>query len=130
MRPGGTDQQIDTGRQYVALLVVVGAAEGEADLEPGVPAEHFGVVGDLYGEFARRRQRKDPRLTIVMLTRVGRHQSLIGRDQECRSLASAGLRLPGDIAGLQRNWQGPCLNRCAKLEPGLANSREDALVQR
>ena len=39
MRPGRADQHVDTAFDRAALLLVVGAAKGEADLEAGVLAE-------------------------------------------------------------------------------------------
>ena len=49
------DQDVDAFLEVAALLLVVDAAEREAELQARVVAEHLGVVVDLHGEFARRR---------------------------------------------------------------------------
>ena len=48
------DQHVDAVLELAPLLVVVDAAEGEAERQARVLAEDLGVVVDLHGEFARR----------------------------------------------------------------------------
>ena len=49
------DQDVDALLEIAALLLVVHAAEGEAELQAGVLAEDLRVVVDLHRELARRR---------------------------------------------------------------------------
>ncbi len=55
------DQDVDARRERAALLVVVDAAEGEAEREPGVLREDLGVAVDLDRELARRREHQRAR---------------------------------------------------------------------
>ena len=50
------DQDIDARFERPALFVVVDAAEGEAERQAGVLPEDLGVVVDLHGQLARRRE--------------------------------------------------------------------------
>ena len=60
---GRADQHVDAVLQGLALFFVVDAPINHADLQTGVFSQHFGVVEDLHGELARRRedQRADAR---------------------------------------------------------------------
>jgi hypothetical protein len=65
--------------------------------------ENFGVVGNLYGQLSRRRQRKQPGLAFLADLRLVRQQTLVGRYQEGRSLAGPCLCLAGNVVALQRD---------------------------
>ena len=125
---GRANQQVDAVFQGPALFLVIRAAERDADLEPGVFAQYLRIVGDLYRKFARRREREEPRLTLRARLGGSIQESLIGRDQEGRRLAGAGLCLSGDVVALQGDRQRAGLYRRAELEARIADARPDALV--
>ena len=58
---GRAHQDIDAGFEVMALLFVIDAAEGEAELQAGVRAEHFGVAMDLNRQLARWSNDQSPR---------------------------------------------------------------------
>ena len=126
-RPGRADQYVDAVGERAPLLVVVGAAEYHRQLQAGVLAQHRRVLVDLHRELARRRddQRADRGAVAVGRRRLGQ-QRLIQRHQKGGGLAGAGLRLPGDVAALQRDRQRLRLDRRAVGEAGI----HDPLHQR
>jgi hypothetical protein len=102
MRPGRADQHIDAFLQLAALLVVVDAAEYEAQLQAGVrgraPAHPCGSAP------RARVSARRPSARIEVGARLRRRrlgqQRLVQRHQKRRRLAGAGLRLAGDVAAL------------------------------
>ena len=127
--PGCTDQYVDTGFDVIALLLVVRAAEREADNETRVRAEYFRITGDLHRELAGRRQHERARLLLALSRWLGLQKPFKGRDQECGRLAGPGLRLAGDIPLFKGDRQRTRLNWRTKFEARIADSRLNALVE-
>ena len=127
---GRADQDVDAVLEVAPLLLVVDAAEGEAELQARVLAEQLGVVVDLHRELARRRD--DQRARRVDLARrrdLGAQQPRVQRDQEGRRLAGAGLRLAGDVEAGERAGQRLGLDRRAALEAGVGDAARQRLGQ-
>ena len=59
---GGGDDHVGARLQQLALLVVVDAAVDQGELQAQVGAELDGVLVDLDGQFARRRQDQGARI--------------------------------------------------------------------
>ncbi|MCG3201163.1 MAG: hypothetical protein NFCOHLIN_01028 [Gammaproteobacteria bacterium] len=115
---GRADQNFHTRLQLGALLVVVHAAIDQRHLQARELPEHLRILVDLDGELARGGQHDGAGLIGFALLEGGfLHQALHQRQQECRGLARAGLRLAGDILAGQRQGQRPGLDRCAADEP-------------
>ena len=129
MRPGCANQNVDTRLNVDALLLVVGAAKCEADNQARVFAEDFCVLGDLHGEFAGGRQHERTRLFLALDGRLGVQQALKGGDQERGGFARARLSLSGDIPLFERDRERARLNRRAKVEARIADSRLNALIE-
>ena len=66
---GRADQDIHTILDVTALFLIIGAAIGERDRISRVLAEDLCVLGDLHGQFARRRQNEDPGLLFMLCVR-------------------------------------------------------------
>ena len=124
------DQDVDARRERAALLVVVHAAEGEAEREAGVLHEDLGVAMDLDRELARRREHQRARRGRWPVGR-GRvaQQVREERDQERRGLAGAGLRLPRDVEARERARQGLGLDRRAAFEARVGDAAGDGFGQ-
>ncbi len=114
----------------IALLVIIGATESEADNEPCVLAEYFRIIGDLHREFAGWRQHEGAWLFLALGGRLGLQESLESRDQECGSLAGPGLRLASDVPLFKGYRQGARLNWRTEFEAHIADSSLYALVER
>ena len=86
-----------------------------------MPAQHFGIVEDLHGELARRRedQRADARLCCARRRGI-LQQALEQRDQERGGLAGAGLCLACNILARERNRQSTRLYGSGADETGVA----------
>ncbi len=127
---GRADQDIDTLLEVVALLVVVDAAECEAEREARVLPEDLGVVVDLHGEFARRRNDQRTRCIRQPVYRhLASHQRGVHRDQECGGLAGAGLGLPCDIHARECARQSLRLDGGATLESGIGDASGERVRQ-
>ncbi len=124
------DQDVHARLQRAALLVVVHAAESEAEREPGVLAEQFRILVDLDRELAGRREHQRARRgdRPVRRRRVAQ-QVREQRDQEGRGLAGAGLRLARDVEAGERARQRLRLDRRASFEAGIGYSAGDGLGQ-
>ena len=111
----GADQDVDPGRQLLALRFVAGTAVDHRDLEAGVARQFFGVLVNLHHQLASRRENQRSRRTRFALgSRF--QQAVENRQQKGRGLAGAGLRLAGDIASGQRQGQAFGLDRSAAVE--------------
>ena len=99
-------QHVDAVRQRTDLLVDRHAADGERDGErTDVPAVGAEAVGDLAGQFARRREHQHAAGFLVGPQALG-VQALQDRQREGRGLAGSGLRDADDIAALQHERNG------------------------
>ena len=99
---GRRHQHLDAARERADLPVDRHAADGERNLERAdVPAIGAEAVGDLAGQFARRRKHQHAagflRGTLTLVEQV-----IQDRQREGCGLAGAGLRDADDIAALQR----------------------------
>ena len=120
------DQHVHALFQGAALAVVAGAAEDQYQPVTGMAGQKLGVLVDLHGQFARRRQDHGARGAA----RTGGHLAggargfvlamhvVEGRQQEGGCLAGAGLRLASHIAPAQCHGQRLRLNRRAVFESG------------
>ena len=124
------DQDVDARRERAALLVVVDAAEGEAERKPGVLREYLRVAMDLDRELARGREHERARRggRPVRGCRVAQ-QVREECDQECGGLAGAGLGLARDVEARERTWQGLGLDRRAALETRVGDAAGDGFRQ-
>src|SRR5690606_1670459 len=122
--PGRADQHVDAFGELALLLLVIGAAEREAELVRQVRAEQRCVAVNLHGELAGRSedQRARPGLTVV--ERLVCEKVLIQSDQVGRRLSGSGLRLAGDVAARERNRQRLALDRRAICEAGIRDAAE------
>ncbi len=128
--PRGADQDVDALFQDVALLVVVDAAEGEPERQPGVLPEDLGVVVDLHGELARRRDDQGPgRIDLPVGRNLAPHERRVHRDEECGRLAGARLGLPGDVHSRECPRQRLRLDRGAALEAGIGYAAGESVWQ-
>ena len=127
MRPGVPIRTSTPCFEVVALLVVVDAAERQAERQSGVRAEHFGVAMDLHGQLARwSDNQRARRVESARRQRLGADQPRVHRDQERRGFPRAGLCLSGDVDPGQRLRQRLRLDRRAAFERGVG----EALLQR
>jgi hypothetical protein len=123
MRPGRADQDIHALFELMALLVVVDAAEGEAERQAGVRAEHFGVAMDLHRQLARwSNDQCARRVEIARGHRLGADEPRIHRDQERCGFPCSRLCLSGDVETGQRLRQRLRLNRRAAFERGVGQT--------
>ena len=60
---GRADEHVDAILENAALLFVVDTTEGQAERQPGVLAEQFGILVDLHGQFTRGRHDEGARGT-------------------------------------------------------------------
>ena len=120
------DQDVHAPGERVALLVVVHAAEREAEREPRVLAQDLGIAMDLDRELAGRREHQRPqrRARLVGRCRVAQ-QVREDRDQERGGLAGARLRLSRDIEPRERPGQCRGLDRRAAFETGVGDAAGD-----
>ena len=124
---GRADQDVHAVLEVAPLLLVVDAAEGEAELQARVLAEQLGVVVDLHRELARRRDdQRERRVDLARRRDLGAEQPGIQGDEEGRRLARAGLGLAGDVVAGKRAGQRLGLDRRAALEARVG----DAACQR
>ena len=127
---GRADEHVDARGDDVALLVVVATAVGEADLEPGMLAEYHGVVGDLHGEFTRRREHECANARVAFLARAVRFQQLVEQRNEKRGrLAGARLGLSRDVLAFERLRQGLRLDGRGMSEAGIGDAETQRLGQ-
>ncbi len=138
------DQHVHALFQGAALAVVAGAAEDQYQPVTGMAGQKLGVLVDLHGQFARRRQDHGARgaartgghlaggargFAARIKARAARQGCLgcgfvlamhvvEGRQQEGGCLAGAGLRLASHIAPAQCHGQRLRLNRRAVFESG------------
>ncbi len=108
---GRGHQHLDAARERADLPVDRHAADGERDLERAdVPAISAEAVGDLAGQFARRREHQHAagflRGTLTLVEQV-----IQDRQREGRGLAGSGLCDADDIAALQGERNGLVLDR-------------------
>ena len=124
------DQDVDARFERAPLLVVVDAAESEAEREARVLHEDLGVAMDLDRELARRREyeRARRRARPSGGRRIAQQVGEEG-DQECGRLAGAGLRLSRDVEPRKRLWQRGGLDRRASLEARVGDSTGDRFRQ-
>ncbi len=134
--PGRADQDIDAGFDGPALLFVSGAAESQRNFESRMLAEDLGIVGDLYREFAGRRQDEDLRLPLPRVFALSgfcplglRQDPLVGGDQERSRLAGPRLRLAGDIAALEGDRERARLDRRAEFEARVGYAFAQAVLE-
>ena len=113
----GGDDHVGAALQDLALLVVIDTAVNEGELQAETAGELLGVLVDLDGQFAGRRQDHRARVGIAAVGQ-GRtaQQAIHGGDQEGQGLARAGLGLAGDIATCQGDRQGHGLDGSAAAE--------------
>ena len=127
---GRADQHVDAFLEDAALLFVVDAAEGQAERQARVLAEDLGVVMDLHGELARRRDDQGARrVDRAIGRRLFPQQVRIHRNQERGGLAGAGLGLSRDVEAGERARQGLGLDRGAALEAGVGDAAGERLRQ-
>ena len=91
------------------MLFVAGAAVRQCDFEAGMLPQHLGILGDLYGKFARRGEYENSRLPLTALGKSGSgfvQQALKRGNQERRGLAGSGLRLPRNVPAMRARWAG------------------------
>ena len=130
MRPGVPIRTSTPACERAALLVVVDAAECEAEREAGVLREHLGVAVDLDRELARRREHQRARRggRPVRGCRVAQQVREEG-DQERGGLAGAGLGLSRDVEARERPRQRLGLDRRAVLEARVGDAAGDGFRQ-
>ena len=117
------DQDVHAVLEVAPLLLVVHAAEGEAELHARVLPEDLRVVVDLHGEFARRRDdQRERRVDLARRRHLAAQDAGVQRDQERGGLAGAGLGLPGHVEAGERPRQGLGLDRGAALEAGVGDA--------
>jgi hypothetical protein len=111
------DQDVDPRLERPPLLVVVHAAEGEAERKAGVLRKDLRVSVDLDRELARGREHQGARRGhgTVRRCRVAQQVREEG-DQERGGLACPRLRLPRDVEAGERPRQGLGLDRRAPFE--------------
>ena len=108
---GRRHQHFDAVRQRADLLVDRHAADGECDGERAdVPAIGAEAVGDLAGQFARRREHQNAAGFFIGPQPLG-VQVIDDRQRERRGLAGSGLRDADDIAALHGDRNGLGLDR-------------------
>ena len=108
---GGRDQHVDAVRERAHLLVDRHAADGERDGERAdVAAVGAEAVGDLRGQFARRREHQHAAGFLVGPQPLG-GEVIEDRQREGGRLAGAGLRDADDVAALHGEGNGLGLDR-------------------
>ena len=108
---GRCHKYFGAARERADLPVDRHAADRERDLERAdVPAIGAEAIGDLAGQFARRRKHQHAagflRGTLTLVEKM-----IQDRQREGRGLAGAGLRDANDIAALDGNRNGLVLDR-------------------
>ena len=108
---GRGDQHVDAARQRADLPVDRHAADGEFDRQRAdVAAIGAEAVGDLAGQFARRRQHQHA-AGLALRAHALVEQVVQDRQREGRGLAGAGLRDADDVAACKRDRNGLGLDR-------------------
>ena len=108
---GRGHQHFDAVRERAHLPVDRHAADGERDGERAdVPAIGAEAVGDLAGQFARRREHQHAAGFLLGPQALG-VQVIEDRQREGRGLAGSGLRDADDVAALQGEGNGLGLDR-------------------
>ncbi len=120
---GRADQDVDAVLDGLALAVVAGAAVDHANLEAGVRGQHAGILVDLDGQFAGRRQHQRARLVrLVVTARPAPGRAGAGwpaeRPRSCRCRSAPGR----PHRAIERERQGFGLDRGAVLEAGVAHA--------
>ena len=109
-RPGVATSTSRPSRQRADLRAVRHAAEDDGDVERQAGREVAKALGDLAGEFARRREHEHARPAARRRLLVG-DQAVEDRQREGRRLAGAGLGDADQVAALHQDGNGLRLDR-------------------
>jgi len=127
--PGRSHQNLQPARDAADLPVDRHAADRQFNGERAdVPAISAEAVGDLAGQFARRRQHQDARrFALGPLPLV--EEVVEDRQREGCGLAGSGLRDTDDVAALACEWDSLGLDRSGGFIFFLAKRAEDRLCE-
>ena len=128
--PRRPHQDIDALGEPAALFLVVRAAEGQAQPERQVLAQHFGIGMDLHRQFPGRGENQCPGAVVLRGDGLAVMQPGVERHQVGGRLAGPGLRLSGDVVPGKGERQGLFLNRRAAPESRVVDPRLKHLRQR
>ena len=128
--PRCPDQNIDALGKLTALFFVVGSAEGQAQPVWEVLAQQFGIGVDLHRQLPGRGENQRPWAMVIRCDRLAVMQAAIKRHQVGGRLASACLRLSGDILTGEGERQGLLLYRRAARESRIGDACPHLLGQR
>ena len=123
---GRPDQDIDARLELPALFFIIDAAKREPEGQPRVLPENLRVAVDLHRELARRRDDQRPRRVAAARRRhLAAQQRGVHRDEECRGLTGARLRLAGHVHAGERPRQGLRLDWSAALESSVGDAARE-----
>jgi hypothetical protein len=126
----GPDQDVDAVLQHPPLLLVIGAAVGETEVEAGELPEQLGVAVNLDRELAGRREHHHPGIGRATPGRGRVAQEMIeGGEQEGGGFARPGLRLAGHVLAVEGDREGVGLNGGAVAEAGFGDATGDGLCE-
>ena len=125
---GGGDDDIDAALQGVGLRTVTDAAEHGDDREAEVAAIGLEALGDLGGEFARRRQHEAARAAAHRRL-TGRLEAVQDGQREGGRLAGTGLGDAEQVAAFEDGADGLRLDRRRRRVTLVGHGLEQHLVQ-